>query len=103
MYKLCFFVPSPYLEKVKNAVFSAGAGRYGGYEDYCWQTLGASQFRPVAGSIPFTGKQGVLETIEEYKVETLCPEHLIEAVVQALKAAHPYEEPAFEYWPVHLS
>ncbi len=102
MYKLCFFVPETHLEAVKQAVFDVGAGRYAGYDRCCWQTQGQGQFRPLAGSSPLLGQHHVLEVVDEYKVELICPDNLIKEVIQALRSAHPYEEPAFEYWRVEI-
>lgn len=96
MYKLCFYVPETHLEPVKEAVFDTGAGRIGDYDRCCWQVLGHGQFRPLEGSNPFLGKQGWVEQVSEYKVEMVCEDHLIEAAIEALLAAHPYEEPAFD-------
>ncbi len=96
MMKLCFYVPVTHLEAVKAAVFAAGAGRIGDYEHCAWQVAGQGQFRPLAGSNPFIGAQDQLETLEEYRVEMVCDDHFIVAVVAALRAAHPYEEPAFD-------
>ncbi|NVK42079.1 MAG: NGG1p interacting factor NIF3 [Oceanospirillaceae bacterium] len=98
MYKLCFFVPDANLDAVKQALFDAGAGRIGDYDSCCWQTRGIGQFRPLAGSNPHIGEQGALEQLEEWKVELVCPDERIEAVVAALKLAHPYEEVAFDVW-----
>jgi len=95
MYKLCFYVPDTHLEIVKNAVFDTGAGQVGDYDRCCWQTLGQGQFRPLEGSNPFLGQQGWVEQVPEYKVELVCDDHLIEAAIQALIDAHPYEEPAY--------
>ncbi|NHN36209.1 NGG1p interacting factor NIF3 [Pseudomaricurvus alcaniphilus] len=96
MYKLCFYVPESHLAPVKDALFAAGAGRIGAYDSCCWQTLGQGQFRPLAGSQPYLGQQGQVETVAEYKVELVVDEPLIGAVVGALKSAHPYEEPAYD-------
>ena len=96
MFKLCFFVPESHVEQVKSAVFAAGAGRIGDYEHCAWQVLGQGQFRNLAGSNPFIGQQGALETVLEYRVELVCDEAYIEAAVAALRQAHPYEEPAFD-------
>lgn len=98
MYKLCFFVPEASLEQVKAAVFAAGAGRIGDYDSCCWQTPGQGQFRPLPGSQPYIGQQGAVSVVTEYKVEMVCDDRLIEAAVDALKQAHPYEEPAYEVW-----
>ena len=98
MYKLVFFVPESHLDLVKTAVFNAGAGRIGQYEQCCWQVLGQGQFRPLAGSAPFIGVQDQLEILPEYRVEMVCADELIVAAVSALRASHPYEEPAFDVW-----
>ena len=96
MYKLTFFVPASHLESVKQAVFSAGAGRQGNYDHCCWQTLGQGQFRPLEGSTPFIGAQQTVTPVEEYRVEMLCEETIVSDVITALKLAHPYEEPAYD-------
>lgn len=96
MYKLCFYVPASHLEPVKQAVFSAGAGRIGKYDSCCWQVLGQGQFRPLDGSTPFLGQQGVVEVVPEYRVEMVCEVPFIKDAVAALLEAHPYEEPAWD-------
>ena len=96
MYKLGFYVPEAQLEQVKEALFAAGAGRIGNYDRCCWQTLGQGQFRPLEGSNPFIGEPGQLERVAEYRVEMVCEEAHIRAVIAALKEAHPYEEPAWD-------
>ena len=95
MYKLCFYVPESHLEQVKTAVFAAGAGRIGDYDSCCWQVLGQGQFRPLAGSTPFLGRQDEVEPVDEYRVELVCEASCIKAAVEAMIAAHPYEEPAW--------
>ncbi|MCE9683387.1 NGG1p interacting factor NIF3 [Halomonas alkalisoli] len=98
MYKLAFYVPVEDAEAVKEAVFVTGAGRIGNYEACCFQTPGTGQFRPLDGASPHIGQVGDLERVEELKVELVCEDDLIEAAVAALRAAHPYEEPAFDVW-----
>ncbi len=98
MYKLAFFVPAEFRESVKAAIFATGAGRIGNYDSCSWEVLGTGQFRALQGSNPFIGQQGVFETVQEYRVELVCEDHLIAAAVAALRAAHPYEEPAFDVW-----
>ena len=98
MYKLAFFVPVDEAENVKEALFKSGAGRIGDYEACCFQTRGSGQFRPLDGADPHIGKIGDLERVDELKVELVCADDLIHAAVAALKAAHPYEEPAYEAW-----
>ena len=96
MHKLCFYVPETHVEDVKKAIFAAGAGRVGDYDSCSWQVLGQGQFRPLQGSLPFIGEQDQLHYVAEYKVEMVCDAALIQAVVQALLSAHPYEEPAYD-------
>lgn len=100
MFKLCFFVPESHLESVKEAIFNAGAGRMGDYEHCCWQVLGVGQFRPLAGSQPFIGEQDQIAKVAEWKVETVLADDRVQAVLAALRQAHPYEEPAFDIWPL---
>ncbi|WP_339806664.1 NGG1p interacting factor NIF3 [uncultured Marinobacter sp.] len=96
MFKLVYFVPETHLEQTKVAVFDAGGGRIGNYDRCAWQCSGQGQFRPLADSDPFLGKQGELEVVAEYRVELVCGDQCISAVVEALKQAHPYEEPAYD-------
>ena len=98
MHKLCVYVPTPHLELVKHALFEAGAGKIGNYDRCCWQTQGIGQFRALEGSEPFLGQQGSVEEVEEYKLEMVCEDQLIKAIVHALRESHPYEEPAFELY-----
>ncbi|MBP0048234.1 NGG1p interacting factor NIF3 [Marinobacterium sp. AK62] len=98
MYKLCFFVPETDAEPVKTALFEAGVGRIGDYDQCCWQTLGTGQFRPLDGANPHLGQQGQLETVPELKVEMVCTDELIKTAVATLKEAHPYEEVAYEVY-----
>lgn len=97
---ICFYVPISHAEAVKSAMFAAGAGRIGNYDCCAWQTAGQGQFRPLDGSAPFVGKQGRLEQVEELKVEMAVQSDCLEAVVAALRQAHPYETPAYHYWQV---
>ncbi|MFO8140302.1 MAG: YqfO family protein [Marinobacter sp.] len=98
MYKLCYFVPESHLAQTKLALFGVGAGKIGDYEHCAWQVEGQGQFRPLAGSDPFLGRQGELETVREFKVELVCDDDVIKSAVEALKQAHPYEEPAYEVY-----
>jgi hypothetical protein len=98
MHKLVFFVPESHLDRVKSALFAAGAGRVGHYDQCCWQMLGQGQFRPLAGSQPFIGESNQLSMVAEYRVEMVCVDDCVEQVIQALRVAHPYETPAFDLW-----
>ncbi|KAF0568185.1 Bsu YqfO NIF3/CutA domain [Psychrobacter nivimaris] len=96
MYKLTVFIPDEALEQVKSALFAAGAGSIGDYEQCCWQVQGTGQFMPLAGSAPHIGKQDSLETVNEWRVEMVIDDAFITAAVIALKEAHPYETPAYD-------
>ena len=98
MYKMVVFVPGTHKEIVKASVFNEGAGAIGDYDSCCWETKGMGQFRPLAGSNPYIGAQGKVETVEEYRVELVCADERIEAAIKAMKQAHPYEEPAYDIW-----
>lgn len=98
MYKLCFYVPKSHLSVVKDAVFKAGAGTIGNYCQCSWEVLGEGQFMPLKGSNAFIGEMHQLEKVLEYKVEMVCTEDHVQEVIAALKAAHPYETPAYEVW-----
>jgi hypothetical protein len=98
MYKMCYFVPETHVEQTKQALFEAGAGRIGDYDCCAWQCRGQGQFRPLEGSDPFLGKAGEIEVVDEYKVELVCADELIQDALAALKRAHPYEEPAYEVY-----
>ena len=85
------------LDAVKDALFAAGAGKYRAYDRCCWQVLGMGQFRPLKGSQPFVGRHGTTEQVPEWRVEMLCPADRLAEVAAALRRAHPYEEPAFDF------
>ena len=100
MYKICVFIPVTHLEQVKQALFDSGAGQIGNYDCCSWQTPGTGQFRPNDSSTPYIGRSGTIETVDEYKVEMVCSNEKIKAAVGAMKQAHPYEEPAYDIWPL---
>jgi len=98
MYKICVYVPENSVEKVKQALFDAGAGRIGNYDSCCWQTAGIGQFRPLEGSNPAIGSLNEVESVSEIKIELVCADSLVKSAIQAMRLAHPYEEPAFDVW-----
>ena len=100
MYKLSFFVPESHVEEVKAALFAQGAGKIGEYDCCAWQVLGTGQFKPLPGSQPFIGVTEKITRLEEYKVEMVCDEQLIKQIVTTLLQVHPYEEPAYEVYPI---
>lgn len=102
MKKLTVYIPEAHLEVVKQALFAAGAGRYAAYDHCCWQVIGRGQFRPLKGSHPAIGDMNQDTSVAEYRVEMICEDARVGAVTAALRAAHPYEEPAFDYVDIHM-
>lgn len=99
-HKLVFFVPREALESTRDAVFAAGAGRIGGYERCSWYTAGTGTFLAGEGTDPSVGRVGKEQRVSELRVETVVPADRAQDVVAALRAAHPYEEVAFELYPL---
>ena len=100
--KLEIYVPSSAAEAVLQAVAAAGAGHLGNYDSCAWTTSGVGRFRPLSGSHPSIGSVGRLEKVAEVKIETFCPQTALPKVLAALRAAHPYEQPAYYLTPVCL-
>ena len=96
--KLAVFVPNDALDAVRDALFAAGAGRIGDYEHCSWYAEGTGTFRPLPGASPTIGETGTEERVPEMRLETVFPEERQEAIVAALRSAHPYEEPAFDIY-----
>ncbi|MBI2394803.1 MAG: Nif3-like dinuclear metal center hexameric protein [Deltaproteobacteria bacterium] len=95
-YKLVTFVPESALDAVSRAVFEAGAGRIGQYSSCSFRSPGTGTFLGEEGTNPAVGESGKLEVAPEVKLETLVPIARVAAVIAAMRAAHPYEEPAFD-------
>jgi hypothetical protein len=85
---------------VREALFSAGAGRIGDYERCSWYTAGTGTYLGGEGTSPALGEAGREERVSEIRLETVYPVEREAEVVRALRAAHPYEEPAFDLYPL---
>jgi dinuclear metal center YbgI/SA1388 family protein len=96
MDKVVFFAPVADAPAVRDAVTAAGAGALGAYDSCTFTSPGEGRFRPLAGAVPAVGRVGELEVVDEVRVESVYPRALRGRVVAALRAAHPYEEPAFD-------
>lgn len=98
--KLTTFVPVNEAEKVRQALFDAGAGRIGRYDECSFNTEGLGTFRAGQGTNPFVGRHGERHTEAEQRIEVILPRHLETAVLRALHTAHPYEEVAYDLIPL---
>ena len=101
MVKLVWFVPEEALDATRDAVFAAGGGVIGDYERCSWYTKGTGTFLAREGADPAVGEVGQEEHVEEYRVEVVVPKDALAAAVAALRAAHPYEEVAFDLYRLH--
>jgi dinuclear metal center YbgI/SA1388 family protein len=99
-HKLVTFVPDEHVEKVAHALFDAGAGRIGQFSSCSFRSAGTGTFFGEAGTNPAVGSSGKLEAVQEIRIETVMPTQAVEAVIRALRLAHPYEEPAFDLYPL---
>lgn len=98
--KLVTFVPAEYEQRVLEAMAQAGAGVIGEYSHCSFGTRGIGTFKPLAGASPFVGRVGEMERVEESRLEMVVDEGRVRDVVRALKATHPYEEVAYDVYPL---
>jgi dinuclear metal center YbgI/SA1388 family protein len=94
--KWVVYVPHENAEAVQQAVFEAGAGHIGDYSHCSWSVSGIGQFLPHEGASPAIGSVGSVERVPEDRFEVVAPARARAAVLAAMRAAHPYEEPAFD-------
>ena len=94
--KLEVYVPNDYSEKVKNALFEAGAGNIGFYDECSFSISGTGTFRPMEGSKPFSGELNVRENAYEEMISVIFENFKQQQIIAAMKSAHPYEEVAYQ-------
>ncbi|QJD83629.1 Nif3-like dinuclear metal center hexameric protein [Cohnella herbarum] len=102
LYKLAVFIPESHHEKVRNAMFAAGAGWIGNYSHCSFNIEGTGTFLPHEGSDPFIGAQGKLSEAREIRVETVVPLSAKKKVISAMLKVHPYEEVAYDLYSMDL-
>lgn len=98
--KLVVFVPEAYAGTVRNALFNAGAGNIGNYDSCSYNLQGEGSFRAREGCTPFCGSVGDVHVEKEVRIETVLPAFRKASVTRALLSAHPYEEPAYDFYPL---
>jgi len=98
--KLVVFVPEENADEISSALTEAGAGVIGEYTHCTFRTPGTGTFFGGEGTDPYTGEKGRLERVPELRLETVVPAHAAARATAAIRATHPYEEPAFDVYPV---
>lgn len=99
-FKLVTFLPAKSVDQVAEALFAAGAGKIGDYEKCSFRASGHGTFLGGDATHPAVGRRGRLERVEEIRIEVVVPAARLGEAVAAMRAAHPYEEPAFDIYPV---
>ncbi|MDD2401424.1 MAG: Nif3-like dinuclear metal center hexameric protein [Clostridia bacterium] len=100
LYKLAVYVPNDFVEVVSKEICKVGAGCIGNYSDCTFKTKGMGTFVPLENTNPFVGNKGELERVEETKLETIVSEEKLAKVIRAMIKAHPYEEVAYDVFPL---
>lgn len=98
MIKLVVFVPLSHADTVREALARAGAGRLGNYRGCSFSSRGIGRFTPVDGASPAIGEIGVAEAVDEERIEVVIEAALVRRAIAAMRAAHPYEEPAYDLY-----
>ena len=96
-------MPEAARDTTREAIFAAGGGVIGDYERCSWYTAGTGTFLAREAADPAVGEVGAEQHVAEYRVEVIVPESALSAAVEALRQAHPYEEVAFDVYPLHTA
>jgi len=102
MVKIVVFVPKAHRDAVRLAMGDAGAGVIGKYSHNAFSIDGSGMFKPLPGSHPTVGKVGKIEHTQEARVEAVCERRIAKEVLAAIRMVHPYEEMAFDIYPLIL-
>lgn len=99
--KIVTFVPADHVDTVAQAMALAGAGRIGNYESCSFRSPGTGTFRGNEAAHPAVGRAGTLESVAELRLEMIAEEWNVDRIIDAMRKAHPYEEPAYDVYPLH--
>lgn len=99
-YKLVVFVPETHTDIVREVMGKAGAGKIGNYTHCTFSTKGVGRFMPEGGANPHIGQVGKLEEVREERIETIIEKSKLQEVIKAIKEVHPYEEIAYDVYPL---
>lgn len=100
LYKIVVYVPESHADAVRKALGESGVGYIGNYSDCSFSVTGTGRFKAHEGTNPFIGEVGEVTTAKEERIETIVPKSKLSAVLQAMLAVHPYEEPAYDVYPL---
>ncbi|MEG2898371.1 MAG: Nif3-like dinuclear metal center hexameric protein [Eubacterium sp.] len=100
LYKIVVYVPTEYTDKIIRVLGENGAGFIGNYSHCTYRTVGEGTFKPLDGTTPFIGKKGEMTKVEEDRIETIINDKMMKTIIQKLKAVHPYEEMAYDVYPL---
>ena len=100
LFKYVVFTPKEAVDAVHEAIVSVGGGHIGDYSDCTFRAAGTGTFKPLAGTKPYTGKQDELTKTEEVRIETIIPAENISDLLNAVREKHPYEEIAYDLYPL---
>jgi hypothetical protein len=96
--KIVVYVPEDSADKVREAMGKAGAGKIGNYSFCSFSTKGIGRYLPNDNANPYIGESGALASVTEERIETICHRDILNVVINAMKAVHPYEEVAFDVY-----
>lgn len=102
VFKIAVFVPKESVDNVRNAIGENGGGFIGNYSHCTFASEGEGQFKPLIGTNPYIGTEGVVESVKEVKIETVVSEKNMSKLLKAIYSAHPYEEPAVDIIPLNV-
>lgn len=101
-FKLVVYVPVEQADLVREAIGAAGGGKIGNYSFCSFSARGVGRFKPEAGANPHIGEVGKFESVEEERVEVTVGAEVVDTVIAAMKAAHPYDEVAYDLYPLEV-
>jgi hypothetical protein len=101
-YKIVVYVPGSHADQLREVMGNAGAGKIGNYSHCTFTLKGIGRFKPEEGAHPTIGEVGKFEEVAEDRIETVCTEDKLQAVLSAIRAVHPYEEPATDVYPIEI-
>jgi hypothetical protein len=99
-FKIVVFVPETHTDVVRKAMGDAGAGIIGNYSHCTFSSKGVGRFKPESGANPHIGELGKFEEVVEERIETVCSREKLEEVIKTIKEVHPYDEVAFDVYPL---